>query len=100
MRVIAFTTANPTQQTTAVVNITVSRNENGPVFVQSVYSTDAMESMSLGAIVIVVNATDLDNVRELQVYFRPVCSRLAIFIISITTITLLLYGCCHLFFFN
>lgn len=59
---IAYTTANPTQQTTAVVNITVSRNENAPQFSRSSFSVDVLESAGLGSVILDVNATDLDNV--------------------------------------
>jgi len=44
------------------VSISVTRNENGPVFAQRSYHVETPETLELGAHVIQVNATDRDGV--------------------------------------
>ena len=64
LRIIAYDSSNPNQKATALVSISVTRNENGPVFAKRTYRVDATESMELGARIVQVNATDKDGVRS------------------------------------
>ena len=59
---MAYDSLNSGQKATATVPITVSRNENGPVFNPTSYTAKANESMALGTIVTQVTATDSDGV--------------------------------------
>ena len=62
IRVSAYDSASPSQRVTAVVVVTVSRNENGPRFSHSTYSAEASHDAKLGDLVTTVNATDADQV--------------------------------------
>ena len=59
---MAYDSANPGQRATSLVTISVTRNENGPIFGRSTYSEAVPESLELGAFVVEVNATDMDGV--------------------------------------
>ena len=62
LRIIAYDSANPGQRATSLVTISVTRNENGPIFGRSAYNVAVPESLELGAFVIQVNASDMDGV--------------------------------------
>lgn len=59
---MAYDSANPNQQASALVTIAVTRNENSPIFARNSYYVDATEAMPLGTFITTVNATDRDNV--------------------------------------
>ncbi|GFN78435.1 protocadherin fat 4, partial [Plakobranchus ocellatus] len=63
MRVIAYDIAYPSEVTTATVDITVSRNENSPVFTASPYRVTINETASIGQSILTVSATDADGDR-------------------------------------
>lgn len=60
---VAFDTVYPNNRATATATISVNRNPNGPTFNPQVYKRQIDEDTSLGALIVDVNATDLDNVR-------------------------------------
>ena len=62
LRVVAYDSSNPSQKATALVTISVSRNEYGPSFSESTYAVVGPESVQLGTIVATVQATDKDGV--------------------------------------
>ena len=59
---MAYDSSNPAQKATALVSISVSRNENGPSFSHSTYKVVGPENVRLGVTVATVNATDKDGV--------------------------------------
>ncbi len=61
LRVIAYDSANPAQQATALVTIAVTRNENAPRFPQPRYVVAMAETAALGATVRQVEASDEDE---------------------------------------
>ena len=66
LRVEAYDSSNPSQKATALVSISVSRNEYGPSFSQSTYAVEGPENVQLGVRVATVNATDKDGVSRLR----------------------------------
>ena len=50
----AYDSANPAQKVTSTVLITVSRNENGPIFTKTTYEVNGLDSWSLGEFVVQV----------------------------------------------
>ncbi|XP_046579033.1 protocadherin Fat 4-like [Haliotis rubra] len=49
------------QTATTVVNITVTRNENGPVFTDNSYVTSIRDTTVIGTVVLTVTASDMDG---------------------------------------
>ncbi|XP_046579032.1 protocadherin Fat 4-like [Haliotis rubra] len=58
---VTFDTVYPSNRATATATIFVDRNPNGPTFNPQVYERQIDENTSLGALIVDVNATDLDN---------------------------------------
>ena len=64
---VAYDSANPDQKAVAAeVTISVSRNENAPIFAQTIYTVDNAETewinWQLGQVIQQVTATDEDGV--------------------------------------
>ena len=64
MRVITYDIAYPSEIATSTVDITVSRNENSPVFSAAVYRVTINETTNVGETILSVLATDADGVRS------------------------------------
>lgn len=58
----AFDTVNPENPGFANITINVQRNVNSPRFVQSDYSTNILETTAVGTTVVMLTATDDDQV--------------------------------------
>lgn len=54
----------------ATVNITVTRNENGPVFTSSFYEQTIVDTTPVGNSVLQVTASDRDQVHFLVEFFK------------------------------
>lgn len=54
----------------ATVNITVTRNENGPVFTSSFYEQTIVDTTPVGNSVLQVTASDRDQVHFLVKFFK------------------------------
>ena len=60
--VIVYDSANPQQKARAQLVLAVRRNENTPVFTQSLYEKEISENFPLGEEIVKVAATDGDVV--------------------------------------
>lgn len=56
----------------ATVNITVTRNENGPVFTSSIYEQTIVDTTPVGNSVLQVTASDRDQVHFLVKFFKKI----------------------------
>lgn len=54
----------------ATVNITVTRNENGPVFTSSIYEQTIVDTTPVGNSVLQVTASDRDQVHFLVEFLK------------------------------
>ena len=57
---MAYDTSNPAQKARAEVTISVTRNENKPVFTKAVYEEEISENFPLGDVIVSVSASDVD----------------------------------------
>lgn len=70
LRVAAADTAYPFETATATVDITVSRNEGAPVFMNIPYEVTIPESTSVGTCFLNLTAIDSDGVSVLLICMR------------------------------
>ena len=57
------------QTAIALVNITVVRNENGPIFTRTNYFTQVQDTITIGTFLIKVSASDNDGVSVLSIEY-------------------------------
>ncbi|XP_070194144.1 cadherin EGF LAG seven-pass G-type receptor 2-like [Littorina saxatilis] len=66
LRVQAYDTAYPEQKTSVTVQIQVRRNEYSPVFAPSPITVTIEETVQIGSVITIVNATDQDAMDTLR----------------------------------
>ena len=69
IRVVAYDKCAPVHSSVAFVRVTVTRNENQPIFDRTNYEVTIPETQPLGVNITQVKATDADQVRRLT--FNP-----------------------------
>lgn len=62
MKVAAYDNSSPQQKVTTTIVFGVRRNEYAPQFSESLYEKEVTENFPLGARVVLVGATDRDQV--------------------------------------